>query len=128
MCSYRAETEVVASQLRIKLNELFKVLKKYSEVHKYDEFKPKTEKELRDFRIDKKEYLNKFHVSIKTLNAEIEADYDLFARDKRENDDGLRKTKFLTIGNTAQDMTGLHRGRLAIPSAWAQSLIDQSCE
>ena len=48
-------------------------------------------------------------------------------RDADENDTAARKKKFEEVLGAAHDLTGLHRGRLAVTNAWARKLITDSC-
>ena len=127
MCTFvndfRDEVVAITSGLRQKLDKLFLVLHAYNP----DKALPVSEADLLK-KVERFEYLDNFDAAIESLKKEVELGQHLIERDTDEANVQAKEAKFNRVAKAAQGLTGLHRGELAIPNAWARELIKESCK
>ena len=90
VCFYRAESEVIASRLRLKLNQLYVVLNdEYGKGKGIEpkEYLPSKVEDLEKMEIDRLDF---FKQGRTLLLEQIGADFDLYDRDQREEDEMKR--------------------------------------
>lgn len=73
------------------------------------------------------DYPKKFEGAKSKLKEEVVKGIDLATRDTVEEDKEKRAAKYNSIKEAAENLTGVHRGQLAVPNAWAKRLIQESC-
>lgn len=98
VCFYRAESEVVASRLRLKLNQLFVVLNDFYGNGKENEtkkFMPVSVDILNKRGLTRLEY---FANGRQKLEKQIALDYDPYERDQRENSEEEQAEKIKQVG------------------------------